>query len=301
MSDEQKKIEELEQQLKIAKMEKELAKLKANNSKQNEKQSQGNDMPKISKKMQKELDKGLQEKEEQEAANNVFNLFVGSEGKTRETVLRKLENSKKRILVSEYFLLSMKQQDTYKSRVNWFSWLLYPFGLVFYLIALFFQHPWENSLILALLIFLFGNPFSNNYTFNKETGESCQKLKVAGGNDRWFCSTDVENLRNFGGCSQTKQYQKEVQAGINSGFINDSIIYNMCATAGIYEKANEIKEESHIENETSKKINVHGINVNLANSYLEKETKKIAEECYAFGNTNEESLNSCIENYSDGE
>lgn len=150
MSDEQKRIEELEQQLKIAKIEKELAELK-NEISQEQKP--------VSKRKQKKLDKELEEKEEQETLDNIYKAFLGLDNKTtRTTILEKLENTKKRILVSEYLILNGTQQKTYKSRVNWFSLLLYPCAIAAYLVALFFQNPWRNSLIFAAMWFLFMRP-----------------------------------------------------------------------------------------------------------------------------------------------
>lgn len=55
--------------------------------------------------------------------------------------------------------------------------------------------------------------------------------------------------------------------------------------------------EAPIQDVENRYITVSGIKVYLGNGYADEEIAKIAKECYAFGNTNEENLNGCVENY----
>lgn len=311
MSDEQKKIDELEQQLKIAKMEKELAELKNENS-----QEQNN----VSKKKRKKQDKELEEKEEQKSLDDVYEAFLYLANKpTRETILEKLENTKNKILVSEYFILDETQQKTYKSRVNWFSLLLYPCATVAYLVALFFQHPWRNSLIFLAMLFILGNPFSDENTIIEQSdGSYCIKLHILDGAERQFCSNNRDDLNHFQACARSKALGTKAKELMENTITNDSMIYNECFFPTIYEK--EQNQQNGIENpdgvigdeststgneseynddpEVSvKTIEIYGIPVSYASgAFTKEEIQKYAQDCYDNNYTDKDSLNECVTN-----
>lgn len=292
MSDEEKRIEKLEQQLKIAKMEKELAELKNENS-------QGHN---VSKKKQKRQDKELEEKEEQKSLDDVYEAFLYLANKpTRETILEKLENTKNKILVSEYFILDETQQKTYKSRVNWFSLLLYPCATVAYLVALFFQHPWRNSLIFLAMLFILGNPFSDkNKIIEQSNGTYCIKLHILDGEERQFCSNSRNDLNHFQACARSKALGSKAKELTENKIYNESMIYNECSFPTIYEK--EQNQQKDIENpdgvigdENFKTFTFQGINITYnPDLSTEQEVKKAATECYNDGIISEDGLNQCI-------
>jgi len=310
MSDEQKKIDELEQQLKIAKMEKELAELKNENSQEQKP---------VSKKKQKELDKELEEKEEQQALDNVYKDFLGIKDKTREIVLEKLENTKSKILVSEYFLLKGKEQSKYSSRVNWFSLLLYPCAKVAYLIAIFFQHPWRNSLIFLAMYFILGNPFSDkNDIVEQSDGNYCIKLQILDGAERQFCSSDRDALNHFQACAKSKALETKMVSSTENEIVNEAtgnIIYTACSVqnSDIYEAGsmndpevifNMSREGDSPDSEYNddpevsvKTIEIYGIPVSYASgAFTKEEIQKYAQDCYDNNYTDKDSLNECVTN-----
>lgn len=311
MSDEEKRIEELEQQLKIAKMEKELAELKNENSQEQKP---------ISKKKQKELNKELEEKEKQKSLDDVYDAFIYLGSKpTRETILEKLETTKSKLLISESFLLNDKEQVTYNPRVNWFSMLLYPCAVIAYLVAKFLQNPWRNSLIFLAMLFILGNPFSDKNTIIEQSGGTyCIKLHILDGAERQFCSNNRDDLNHFQACARSKALGSKAKELTENKRFNESMIYNECFFPTIYEK--EQNQQKDIENpdgaigdesastgneseynddpEVSvKTIEIYGIPVSYASgAFTKEEIQKYAQDCYDNNYTDKDSLNECVTN-----
>lgn len=283
------------------------------------------DSPKISKKRQKEQDRLLEEAEEEQEVESLYKLCLCAQNITRESVLNKLENTKSSIVFEEYRLLKPSEKNEYKSRVNWYSLLLYPIAILVYLLAKFFKHPWRYSLILAVMFLMFGNPFSDLwYSMKEKDGTYCMNTKVAEGEKRTFCANDEKALDTFKDCLKSPQlklmYSADKMTFGSYSQASDDSFYNACKMSTVWEKEDKSKststgtslQEANGENQyytddynaydpdpyegvEIKNYNYKGIDIEYnAKTSKISEITPVAEQCYNEGNKDSESLNQCV-------
>lgn len=275
MSDEQKRIEELENQLKIAKLEKEIAELKADNSQIQEKF--------VSKKKQKEDDK-KQEKELQEQEDYMdFAKCIGLIGNSPEQIQNNLKrkiDSGKKISIAEYSQFNINEQFKYLGRVNWLTLPLYLLGCVSYGLRMLKKHPFKavGALILVWLISLTwqGDDLSTTTNVQKE-------LK----------SSEVTQLSAEDKCKKALGKEK----------LSDEDIIICSEDLGIY----VYRDENNSKNDYSscqlgdligddvKTISYNNMSIDYhSEDFSETQVKKLASECNKEGVKNQSEMNCCI-------
>ncbi len=207
---------------------------------------------KVSQRRENKIDKEHKEDEE-EVAYNIYKYFVGANDITHESVIKKLKETKQNIIYEEYKLLTFLEKKEYSKRVNWYSLLLYPLGFAAYFLALFFQHPWRNLLIMAVLFYFFGNPFSDlNRIVQDDETRYCTKLKIAGGEKREFCSANEEDLKAFKDCvnNPALKFQLNYMSNMTAENLTDKDYYAICKNVNVYEIDREKEKQELTEANT---------------------------------------------------